>query len=447
MDAGHDTVWRYHDCSNEASCPAELCLLKSWICLLKWLTRPSSDQETAILYPRKDALQQWLDHPESYTAAVHNIPSNLLSGVAELLSRAAKKAAARLQALDNDNGADVNSSTKTSTAADQNSRQGSMSSAVSRALCLLNWSMVATQATGGISALHATRYWQRTEDDGVLALMGAAATTKRKNQLVVDHQFGLLVFSLFKRRMIGREITMPWWIVTFARPNKMWSLMVAFYQRVDRPRPPFWNKCVTWPRESCWYRPGQRKWVVPWQKFWYPSFCHALIVDPPCNCPVRTGWIFVQDVLKRPKWWILRMFAINVFPSFQKIQPNKMVAVTTMGLQQHSNTAPPVKLALCLLQTTNANNKNTNRTGDWNTNMYHRKQEMGWQRERESWWLSSLYSDILFQELITTWTKHPKFLSTIKALEIHSLCVIINRTIRERGEWNNEEPLFIFNII
>ena len=126
-----------------------------------------ADQETAVLYPRKDALQAWLDHPESFSPAVIDIPSNLLSGVSELTARAAQKASTKLQAQEQ-------SPSHSTEPADQSSRQGAMASAVSRALCLINRIMVATQASGGISALHATHYLQRSEDDSIVAMMGSS---------------------------------------------------------------------------------------------------------------------------------------------------------------------------------------------------------------------------------------------------------------------------------
>lgn len=135
-----------------------------------------ADQEAALLYPRKDSLQSWIDHPESSCPAVQDIPANLLTGVATLLSRAAQKAAAK-----NSNTTEGTTATETSQSlpADQTSRQGAIASAVSRALCILNRIMVATQAVGGISALHSTHYLQRSEDEGVVALMGSSNKRKK----------------------------------------------------------------------------------------------------------------------------------------------------------------------------------------------------------------------------------------------------------------------------
>ncbi|KAL7562245.1 hypothetical protein ACA910_004052 [Epithemia clementina (nom. ined.)] len=140
-----------------------------------------ADQEAALLYPRKDSLQQWIDHPESYCPSVHDIPANLLTGVATLLSRAAQKASAKnaRQSASTQGTTDGASGAIASGPADKTSRQGAIASAVSRALCLLNRIMVATQAAGGISALHSTHYLQRTEDDGVVALMGSSSKRKK----------------------------------------------------------------------------------------------------------------------------------------------------------------------------------------------------------------------------------------------------------------------------
>ena len=131
-----------------------------------------ADQESALLYPRKDALQQWLDHPESYCPAVQEIPEQLLTGVATLLSRASQKASAQQQQAQQQEEDGSNNNRHNNGTANQNARQGAIASAVSRALCILNRIMVATEAGGGISALHSTHYLQRTEDEGVVALMG-----------------------------------------------------------------------------------------------------------------------------------------------------------------------------------------------------------------------------------------------------------------------------------
>ena len=149
-----------------------------------------ADQEAALLYPRKDSLQQWIDHPESYSPAVQDISENLLSGVATLLSRAAQKASVNLQSQQTATTQHGEENTTASTGrtaaaaapADQASRQGAMASAVSRALCILNRIMVATQTAGGISALHSTHYLQRTEDEGVIALMGSSSSNNNASK-------------------------------------------------------------------------------------------------------------------------------------------------------------------------------------------------------------------------------------------------------------------------
>jgi hypothetical protein len=115
-----------------------------------------ADSEIAVLYPRKDVLAEWLEHPDSYQPNRHVLAANLASGVADLVARAAAQA------------------TKGTAF-----RQAAIGAAFSRALCLINRFLVAAKSTVGLSALSENRFLQRAaDDDGVVALMG----NKKKNQ-------------------------------------------------------------------------------------------------------------------------------------------------------------------------------------------------------------------------------------------------------------------------
>lgn len=110
-----------------------------------------ADGESAVVYPRKDQLSVWLQHPESYVADTRRIQNDLVAGVAELVARAARK-------------------TK-----DATNSQAAMASAFSKALCLINRFLVAAKT--GVSALQTEHYMNRDDDEGVIALMG---NTKKK---------------------------------------------------------------------------------------------------------------------------------------------------------------------------------------------------------------------------------------------------------------------------
>lgn len=116
-----------------------------------------ADNETAVVYPRKDALDEWLSHPENFTADTSILRADLTSGVAELVKRASVKAE------------------KSSSAS---SRQAAMASAFSSALCLINRFLVAARA-GGVSALQNEHYLNRAEDEGVIALIGGDKKSKK----------------------------------------------------------------------------------------------------------------------------------------------------------------------------------------------------------------------------------------------------------------------------
>lgn len=122
-----------------------------------------SDNESAILYPRADALQVRLNGSAVVDMKEPTDPrqmqQDVITGVADLTQRAANMAA-----LNNDTA----------------NRQASMAAAVSKALCLINRFLVA--ANTGIAALHnSEHYLNRVDDEGVVALMGKQHGRNKKD--------------------------------------------------------------------------------------------------------------------------------------------------------------------------------------------------------------------------------------------------------------------------
>ena len=107
--------------------------------------------ETAVVYPRKNHLAQWLSHPESYTPDTRRIKEDLIKGVAELVARTVAQSDQQ-------------------TNVDPVTRQAAMAAAFSAALCVINRLFLAAQS-GGVSALHNEHYLDRVDDQGVVALM------------------------------------------------------------------------------------------------------------------------------------------------------------------------------------------------------------------------------------------------------------------------------------
>lgn len=118
-----------------------------------------ADNESAVVYPRADILQQWLSATESFAPDPRKIQQDLTEGVAELVQRATTKAALNQ---------------------DPANRQAAMAAAFSKALCLVNRFLVAAQTGTGVSALQTEHYLNRVDDEGVIALMGSKAKKKNK---------------------------------------------------------------------------------------------------------------------------------------------------------------------------------------------------------------------------------------------------------------------------
>jgi transcription initiation factor TFIIH subunit 3 len=116
-----------------------------------------ADGETALVYPRKNHLQEWLRHPESYVPETRRMKEDLTTGVAEIIARAASKVSK-----------------------DATGGQAAMASAFSTALCIINRFLVAAKT--GVSALQPEHYMTRNDDEGVIALMGNKKSKKTNKQ-------------------------------------------------------------------------------------------------------------------------------------------------------------------------------------------------------------------------------------------------------------------------
>ena len=121
--------------------------------------------EVAVVHPRKDEMEHYFANPETKLDS-RKIQSDLVGGVAELVSRAASK-----QSTTTNN--DAKPSLSSSLAA--------MASAFSISLCLINRFLVASNA--GISALRNQDSWNAGSDDGVItALSGSGGPSSKSNK-------------------------------------------------------------------------------------------------------------------------------------------------------------------------------------------------------------------------------------------------------------------------
>lgn len=105
-----------------------------------------ADNETAILYPRKDELMDWIANPETYITDLARLRQDVTTGVADLIDKATVTA---------------------KSVSNPSSRLAAMSAALSIALCTINRLLVAAQA-GGYTALHSQSFLYRKEDQGMI---------------------------------------------------------------------------------------------------------------------------------------------------------------------------------------------------------------------------------------------------------------------------------------
>ena len=113
-----------------------------------------------VLHPRKDELQSLFELREGgEVAATRSRRQDVVLGVAELVQRASEQASAAFR-----NSKDI---VKTS---------ASIAAGISTALCLVNRFFVA--AGMGVSALQTASHWHRSEDSGLLPILGDPSSSK-----------------------------------------------------------------------------------------------------------------------------------------------------------------------------------------------------------------------------------------------------------------------------
>ncbi|KAL3914845.1 MAG: hypothetical protein SGILL_005925, partial [Bacillariaceae sp.] len=147
--------------SVQAFCSASASLERDAVLVLMAV----AGSEVAIVYPRKDALEEYFSNPETKLDS-SRIRKDLTTGVAELVAKAAA------------NQANNPDQPLTSSLA-------AMASAFSTSLCLINRFLVATNS--GVSALHDQQSWNRGngDDDGVITALsgaGGGGGGKKKSQ-------------------------------------------------------------------------------------------------------------------------------------------------------------------------------------------------------------------------------------------------------------------------
>jgi transcription initiation factor TFIIH subunit 3 len=129
-----------------------------------------ADNESAILFPRNDALTEWTQSSQgSYTPTLRTLQEDILTGVTELMHRALQKV---------QKSSDSNSSIPMT--------EGAMASAFSKALCVINRLFVAAQSGYGVSALVTSQYMERndhSDDGGVIALMSKGDKSKQPSKV------------------------------------------------------------------------------------------------------------------------------------------------------------------------------------------------------------------------------------------------------------------------
>jgi transcription initiation factor TFIIH subunit 3 len=121
-----------------------------------------AENEVATVFPRKNHLAQWMRHPDSYSPDIRNLKEHILTGIAELIERAAVKQ-------------------QSSPSPDPTSREAAMAAGFSTALCILNRLLVAAKA-GGVSALPSQHYMDRVDDQGVVAMMDSSSSKQTSNR-------------------------------------------------------------------------------------------------------------------------------------------------------------------------------------------------------------------------------------------------------------------------
>jgi transcription initiation factor TFIIH subunit 3 len=159
-------------CAVQCFCSASTSLEKDAVLVLVAV----AGSEVAVVYPRKDALEEYFRNPENKMDS-RKLQSDLVTGVAELMAKASAKQQQQQQA---NNGSDGTASSPPPPPLTSN--LAAMASAFSIALCLINRFLVAANA--GVSALHDHHAWNRgnADDQGVItALGGGGKNTSQKS--------------------------------------------------------------------------------------------------------------------------------------------------------------------------------------------------------------------------------------------------------------------------
>lgn len=155
-----------------------------------------ADNETAVVFPRKDHLARYFASPETNPCYdLRTIENDLIGGVSDLISRASSKTNAaaqqRQQSTSQESDKNSNNSDKppqsapdvqSSAAILNTSTAAAMAAAFSLALCTINRFLVATQTGVGVSALQKDQMLNRTGDGGVLAMIGGEKDKKKSRK-------------------------------------------------------------------------------------------------------------------------------------------------------------------------------------------------------------------------------------------------------------------------
>lgn len=138
-----------------------------------------ADNETAIVFPRKDHMARYFSNPETNPCYdLRTIQTDLLEGISQLVSRASAKinAASKLaEKAKQEAGEPTKAKAPTASSA-------AMAAAFSLALCCINRFLVATQTGLGVSAVRTEHFLAPSEDGGVLAMIGGSDNSKKKNK-------------------------------------------------------------------------------------------------------------------------------------------------------------------------------------------------------------------------------------------------------------------------
>ena len=141
----------------------------------------AGSSDVAVVYPRKDQLEEYFANPTESTLDIRRIQQDVLDGVTELINRAAKRIIEipdeeEVSRKSKDDSPDSDKE-KEKEKTPSPSPLPSMASGFSLALCLINRFMVAAHSGAGVSALHNHHTWERGngDDEGIILALGGSA--------------------------------------------------------------------------------------------------------------------------------------------------------------------------------------------------------------------------------------------------------------------------------